>query len=87
LCPRRDAKASRALRCSDFISTVVRIFRLYMHMHVGQRTGKDGLLCSRPAHSFFRAIAAHVRSIAHATTVLTSSADFMYAVISPQEYL
>jgi hypothetical protein len=33
LCPRRDAKASRALRCSGFISTVVRISRLYMHMH------------------------------------------------------
>jgi hypothetical protein len=33
-CPRRDASASRALRCSGFISTVVRIISLYMHMHV-----------------------------------------------------
>ena len=33
LCPRRDAKASRALRCSGFISTVVRISQFYMHMH------------------------------------------------------
>jgi hypothetical protein len=33
-CPRRDARASKALRCSGFISTVVRIFTLYMHVHV-----------------------------------------------------
>lgn len=32
--PRRDARASKALRCSGFISTVVRIPRFYVHMHV-----------------------------------------------------
>ncbi len=37
LCPRCDAKASRALRCSGFISTVVRMSSLYMHMHAHWR--------------------------------------------------
>ncbi len=32
--PRRDANASKAVRCSGFISIVVRISRSYMHMHV-----------------------------------------------------
>jgi len=31
-CPRRDARASKALRCSGFISTVVRIFPSSMHL-------------------------------------------------------
>jgi hypothetical protein len=33
LCPRRDARASKALRCSGFISTVVLIYQFYMHVH------------------------------------------------------
>jgi hypothetical protein len=33
-CPRRVARASRALRCSGFISTVVRTSLFYMHVHV-----------------------------------------------------
>jgi hypothetical protein len=33
LCPRRDARARRALRCSGFISTVVLIDPFYMHVH------------------------------------------------------
>jgi hypothetical protein len=33
-CPRRDARASKALRCSGFISTVVLIYQFYMHVHV-----------------------------------------------------
>jgi hypothetical protein len=32
--PRRDARASKALRCSGFILTVVPIPRFYAHMHV-----------------------------------------------------
>lgn len=35
-CPRRDATASRALRCSGFISTVVRMSSLCIHSGASQ---------------------------------------------------
>ena len=42
-CPRRDARASKALRCSGFISTVVRIFPSSMHLLARSINEKGGL--------------------------------------------